>query len=204
MLGRAVRSGAPGRAWLDGLGGQGSSGARPRSGVALRPEPIRSTMLGWLPVFSSAGWFRSAVRGGGYVSSRTVRGVRRAAGPLVIPSPRRGGMTRYANEVLAGVVNQNARPRRGAGVMTCTTSTGQEVGSGRSCGDPRAVEGTDVPVPHRVVHVGQLLPGGGGLADVAAAAVGDAMFQCVRRRCLGRGPGPTRSPPTAPAGSPAW
>ena len=24
-----------------------------------------------------------------------------------------------------GVVNQNARPRRGAGVMTCTTSPGQ-------------------------------------------------------------------------------
>src|SRR6476469_6033270 len=59
-------------------------------------------MLGWLPVFSSAGWFRSAVGGRGYVSSGTVRGVRRAAGPLVIPSPRRGGMTRYANEVLAG------------------------------------------------------------------------------------------------------
>ena len=48
-------------------------------------------------------------------------------GPLVIPSPRRGGMTRYANEVLAGVVNQNARPRRVAGVMTCTTNPSQEV-----------------------------------------------------------------------------
>src|SRR6476469_4998177 len=134
-------------------------------------------MLGWLPVFSSAGWFRSAVGGRGYVSSGTVCGVRRAAGPLVIPSPRRGGMTRYANEVLAGwsIRTRDHAAVRGSG--PARPAQARKSGSGRSCGDPRSVEGTDVAVPHRVVHIGQLLPGGGGLADVAAAAVPDPTFQ---------------------------
>ena len=37
-----------------------------------------------------------------------------------------------------------------------------------------------MPVPQGVVHVPELLPGGGGLADVAAAAVPDSVFQPPR------------------------
>ncbi len=64
-----ARVGLSGPVRLGGRDGMGS-GVKVRaeldcvSGVALRPEPIRSTMLGWLPAFSSAGWFRSAVGGG--------------------------------------------------------------------------------------------------------------------------------------------
>lgn len=165
-------------AYRDRRRGQGSCGARPRSGRgALRPTPgsvqhvqpadrSSSVLLG-----SRCGWAFLHPSPG----SRRVRAQAPRRGLLGHPfAAQVGGMMGCAVVRTGRGQSEGATaPSQGAGVMTCTTRDRPSSQARSRCSRRRlrVVQRADFPVAQRVVHVGDLLAGRGYDTDVAAVAV---------------------------------
>ncbi len=159
--------------WVPGAGagqalvrgrGQGSTGGRPRRGLALMPAPR------WRRVFVPGG----VSRGWGWPRAPTsdVDGWQLSARVWlpVIPSPPTGGGMECCGRSQAGSIRY-ARPRhqrRGSDLRRPRV-----LAASRRC-SRRAGQATDVPVAEPVVDQGEQFAGGGDLADVRAAVLADA------------------------------